>query len=121
MARVRSKYRAKPCVIDGIRFDSLIEGERYGYLKLFERAGEICDLEIKPKFSLVCPPDDQPVGSYIADFGYRRVPEPGVKGMRVVEDVKGVITPLARWKLRHFKLQYGHEVKIVRKKDVKRL
>ena len=116
-----TKYRAKPCVIDGIRFDSQLEGERYGYLKLYERAGEICELEIHPRFSLVCPPDEETVGTYVADFAYRRVPEPGVKGPRVVEDCKGIITPLARWKLKHFKLQSGHEVKIVTKKDVKRL
>lgn len=116
-----TKYRAKPCVIDGIRFASQLEGERYGYLKLFERAGEICGLECHPEFPLVCPPDDELVGNYVADFEYFLVPEPGVKGLRVTEDCKGVITPLARWKLKHFKLQYGRAVKIVTKKDVKRL
>jgi len=49
------------------------------------------------------------VGYYEADFSYRNK-----FGARVVEDVKGVVTPLAHWKLRHFKAQYGFDVQIVR-------
>jgi len=117
---VRSKYRAKRCEIDGIKFDSLLEGERYGYLKLFERAGQICDLKIHPRFVL-CALGGEKVGEYEADFSYRLIPEPGVLGPYVTEDCKGVIVPLAAWKLRHFRAQYGRAVKIVTKKDVKRL
>lgn len=36
-----SKYRNKPIWIDGIRFDSIREGNRWQELRLLERAGEI--------------------------------------------------------------------------------
>lgn len=51
------------------------------------------------------------VGWYIADFDYN---ERGTG--RVVEDFKGYTTPLARWKLRHFELQYGIKVRIIGKR-----
>lgn len=117
-----SKYRAKPIVIDGILFHSQKEGRRYQVLKLLEKAGEIEDLELQPKFPLYVPPTSGTVrgflnarmreaqtgstniriGEYRGDFAYY---DP--KGGRVVEDVKGFKTPLYRWKKRHVEAQYG--------------
>ena len=48
-----SKYKAKKCVIDGIKFDSLKEGRRYRALKLLERAGEVQNLELQPRYDLI--------------------------------------------------------------------
>jgi hypothetical protein len=80
-----SKYRAIKCVIDGIKFDSKKEGERYGKLKIMLRAGIITDLKLQPVFELSsC--------KYKADFAYYK------DGVFIVEDVKGIKTPIYRLK-----------------------
>ena len=88
----RSKYRAQPTVVDGIRFASQAEARRYGHLKMLERAGRIYDLELQPRFPLLV--NAIKVATYVADFRYRF---PGVS-VPVVEDVKGVQTPIYRLK-----------------------
>ena len=47
-----NKYRNKKVIVDGEEFDSKKEGKRYKELKLLERAGEISNLELQPKFLL---------------------------------------------------------------------
>jgi hypothetical protein len=85
-----TKYRAQPVVIDGIRFASKAEARRYGQLKLLEKAGEISGLQLQPKFPIVV--NGVKVCAYIADFAYFTATG------RVVEDVKGVQTPMFRLK-----------------------
>lgn len=108
---MRSKYGAKPTVVDGIRFASQKEAKRYRELTLLGRAGEIWDLELQPRYELLAPlPKDHPlvgkrmkcIGAYVADFAYT---DPLIG--RVVEDVKGFKTPLYRWKKKHVEAQYG--------------
>lgn len=94
------KYRNIATEIDGLRFASKKEAKRYSELKLLERAGEISHLEIQPKFKLygrngpiLVKSKGFPKGrhaTYVADFAYF-CPE---RDKRVVEDVKGVRTPL---------------------------
>lgn len=43
----QNKFRAKPTLVDGIRFDSRKEARRYQELRLLERAGEIKDLKLQ--------------------------------------------------------------------------
>lgn len=105
--RIRNKYRAKRCEIDGIKFDSQLEGRRYCELKLLEKAGCIRDLRVHPRFALKC--GEVTIGHYEADFDYQ-----DASGEYHVEDCKGFITQLSRWKIRHFELQYGRQVEIVR-------
>ena len=47
-----NKYRNKKVIVDGKEFDSKKEGDRYKKLRLLERAGEISDLELQPRFLL---------------------------------------------------------------------
>lgn len=107
------KYKAKPVTIDGIRFASGREGSRYRTLKLLERAGEISGLELQPVFVLapgVLVPGEnrkRPDMRYVADFAYT-----DQAGLRVLEDVKGVQTPVFRLKLHLLALQ-GVAVKVV--------
>lgn len=108
---MRSKYGAKPQVIDGIRFDSQKEGRRYGELRLLEKAGEIHSLVTQPRFELWahCGVVSEPpirVGEYRADFAYTTS-----QGADVVEDVKGFKTPLYRWKKKHVEAQYGIQIR----------
>lgn len=120
----RSKYHAKPTVIDGIRFASKAEARRYQELKMLEKAGEIDDLELQPSFPLhtasttgqfgeaikaAAGTRNTLVGHYRGDFRYL-----DRKRGRVVEDVKGMDTPMSRWKRKHVALQYGVVVEIVR-------
>lgn len=102
--RTWHKYHAVPITVDGIRFASTKEGTRYRELRLLARAGEIWELELQPVFPLQVPVPGgcaQWVGNYVADFSYQ------TREGRVVEDVKGVKTPLYRWKKKHVEAQYG--------------
>lgn len=121
MTRMRvkgvSKYRAKPCVIDGIRFASQKEGRRFQELKLLEKAGEIRKLELQPEFPLQVPamhlfPTMENaivlagVGVYRADFAYDLHLGGGAYA-RIIEDVKGVRTPVYRLKKKMVEKSYG--------------
>jgi len=99
---MRSKYNAKKCVIDGIKFDSLKEGRRYNQLKLMEKSGVITDLELQPKYDLIV--NGVKVGFYKADFRYK------ASGKEVVEDVKGMKTPIYNLKKKMIKAIYGFDV-----------
>jgi hypothetical protein len=81
-----SKYRSKPTVVDGVRFASKREATRYGQLKLLQKANEIRDLELQPRFPLKV--NGELVTTYVADFGYRE----SKNGNWVVEDTKGFRT-----------------------------
>jgi hypothetical protein len=104
----RSKYHAKPCWIDGIRFASHREGKRFLDLRLLVRAGEIADLELQPRYELhtLSPIGEVvTVGEIQPDFRYKRR-----DGSICVEDSKGFQTEVFRWKRRHFERQYGIEL-----------
>jgi hypothetical protein len=100
------KYRNVKCeaAVQGevVVFDSIAEKDRYLYLSLLEKAGEIAQLETQPKFELE--PGFSRNGKkhrpehYFADFSYRRGP------VLVVEDVKssGTRTDLYKSKLKRF-------------------
>lgn len=85
-----TKYGAIPTTVDGITFASKAESRRYQELKLLERAGEISRLELQPSFK--CEINGKLVCTYRADFSFF------TKTERVIEDVKGVRTPVYRLK-----------------------
>ena len=101
----RNKYNAKRTTVDGISFASKAEAKRYSELKLLEAAGEISGLECQPKFTFCV--NDKPAFFYKADFRYR-----DQSGAHVVEDVKGVRTPVYRLKKKLIELAYP-EITIV--------
>jgi Protein of unknown function (DUF1064) len=94
-----SKYRAVPTVIDGIRFASKREANRYCELKLLLRDGAITDLELQPKFPVI--KNGQHITTYVADFKYKSY------GSTVIEDVKGVRTPVYKLKKKLIEAVYG--------------
>lgn len=98
----KSKYRAKAVHIDGIRFASQKEGQRYKELKLMLSAGEIEDLKLQPRFPLRV--EGQLICVYVADFRYW---EPSTAS-DVVEDVKGYRTNEYKLKAKLFKAIYPH-------------
>lgn len=104
--RIKSnKYNAQRTVVDGRTFDSRKEANRYMELRVLERAGYISNLQPQVPFPfrvnnvLVC--------TYRADFVYER------DGQRIVEDAKGVVTPVFRIKAKLMKAIYGIDVVIV--------
>ena len=104
------KYRNTPCIIDGIRFDSKAEGRRYQELELLQRARQIRDLKRQVTFALYGK-NGAPICRYRADFMY----EEG--GKQVVEDVKGVATPVFGLKAKLFRDNYKDiELRVVRYK-----
>lgn len=85
-----SKYNSIKTEVDGFLFDSRAESYRYTELKLWEKTGEITDLELQPKFPIIV--NDKKIAVYIADFRYKHGQEV------IIEDVKGVKTPVYRLK-----------------------
>jgi predicted DNA binding CopG/RHH family protein len=81
---VRSKYGNRKVVVDGIRFDSQREADRWQELKLMQAAGEISELERQVRFPLRV--KGQEICCYIADATYRK------DGKLVVDESKGVRT-----------------------------
>ena len=117
------KYHNKKTVADGIKFDSKLEAERYGQLKILERAGVIYDLELQPEYELI--PSFRKNGKtwrrtvYKADFRYILSEDDSY----IIEDVKGstsVITGVFRLKQKLFEYKYlDYTISIVTSKDIK--
>ena len=84
------KYHAKSSTVDGHFFPSQAEADRYGELKIAEKAGLIRNLQLQVPFKLVV--NNVQVCRYIADFQYERYDHQSGLAQTVVEDVKGVRT-----------------------------
>lgn len=97
------KYHNKPIVIDGIYFPSQKQGARYQELKLMERAGVIEQLRCEVPYNLDV--NKKRVAVYRADFVYLE------NGKEIVEDVKGVRTPVYRLKAKLMHALYGIQIR----------
>ena len=100
----KNKYGAKKTVVDGIKFDSKRESERYKELKLLEKAGEISRLRLQQRFDFEV--NGVRLGFYKADFVYDE------KGRQfvTVEDVKGFKTPVYNLKKKLMKAIHGIDI-----------
>ena len=99
------KYKSKPTDIDGIKFASKMEANRYLKLRELQRENVISNLELQPSFLL----QDgftrdgkkyRPI-VYVADFRYN------IGEKVVVEDVKGFKTPEYKLKKKLLLYKYG--------------
>ena len=95
-----SKYHNVPVTIDGHRFPSQHEGDRYWQLKMLARAGEIRNLELQPVYVLQSGKKMQI--KYVADFRYIVVKT----DHQVVEDAKGTRTAVYKLKKKLLLKQY---------------
>jgi len=95
----RSKYRAIRTTVDGLTFASKAEAARYSDLKLLERSGYITGLILQPRFPLIV--EGKKICSYVADFSFK-----DREGRHVIEDVKGVQTPVYKLKSKLFHALY---------------
>lgn len=103
-----NKYRARKTVFLGISFDSKGEADRYRYLWEMSVIGEISDLQRQKEYELI-PAFSvgrkryRPI-KYIADFVYTH------KGREIVEDYKGMKTPVYLIKRKLFAWRYQKEI-----------
>lgn len=107
------KYRAVRTEIEGKTFASKAEATRYAELLMLAKAGQITGLVLQPKYALHCtdPSGKQwRIGHYIADFAYI-----DKSGCQVIEDVKGFITQMFKWKRRHVEAEYGIAITEIRR------
>lgn len=102
----KSKYGAVKTEVDGIKFDSKHEAKRYQELRLLEQAGEITNLCLQVPFELIPKSKYGMPIRYIADFTYN-----DLNGQLIVEDAKGVKTPVYRLKRRLMAELNGIEIK----------
>lgn len=108
-----NKYKNKKVQVDMYVFDSIAESRRYKELALLEKAGEIDNLQLQPKFLLQ--DSFKKNGKtyrkieYIADFMYEE------KGKVIVEDVKGMETKEFKIKRKLFEYKYPDlELKLIK-------
>ena len=109
----KNKFNAKSIVIDGHKFPSLKEAQRYKELKLLVKAGKIKNLELQPEFEII--PKQKYRGKnlreakYTADFKYYDVDS----NEWVIEEVKGMPTVDYVLRKKLFILKYGNEFKFL--------
>ena len=98
----KSKYKAQPVIREGVRFASKKEFSRYLELKLLERGGHLRNLELQPRFDITI--NGKYCGFYKADFAYF------ANKKRVIEDVKGMKTPVYNLKKKIIEAMYNVEI-----------
>jgi hypothetical protein len=108
--QTRNKFKAVATKEDGYRFLSLLELRRYRDLKLMQRAGEIQDLEVHPRYPIIWPGTDTKICVVELDFQYR-----DSRGTLRVEDTKGLDNILSKMKRKLVEAAYGFTVELVTK------
>lgn len=108
-----NKFHARKVTVNGIKFDSQKEANRYCELKLLQRAGKIMGLARQVRYLLIPAQYDddgkciEHAVNYVADFVYTE------GGKLVVEDAKGVKTPEYIIKRKLMLSVYGIRIKEV--------
>ena len=97
------KYRAIPTWVGDIRFDSKKEAARYTELLLLMKAGQIRNLELQPNLDFII--EGKKIFTYRPDFIYFE------DGKRVIEDVKGMKTPVYRLKKKLIEAQLKVQIR----------
>lgn len=110
--QTQNKHGNIKATVDGIKFDSRREANRYRELKLLVRAGEITDLQLQVRFvlapSVKIKGKTKPALRYFADFTYREK-----DGSLVVEDSKGHETKEYKIKRHLMMSEHGIEIREV--------
>jgi Protein of unknown function (DUF1064) len=116
-AVTKSKYRAKITEVDGIKFASKLEADRYKQLKLLKASGEIC-------YFLRQVPFDLPGGAvYRCDFMVvydccEYLTSTETTQQIEFEDCKGFMTPISKLKIKQVEALYPVRIKILTRKDI---
>lgn len=109
---IKRKYRNQPVVVDGLKFDSKREANRWQVLRLQERAGDITQLKRQVPFVLAASVKIEgekrarPALRTVIDFTYWR------NCAFVVEDTKVRETQVSRIKRHLMKSVHGIDVRL---------
>lgn len=107
----KNKFNVAPKekrTFQGIVFDSLGEMERYLFLVDMKRSGHIQgEIQRQVPYRLVV--NNILVCKYVADFVYT------VRGVEIVEDFKGFMTPTAALKNKLFAALFDRNITIIKK------
>lgn len=105
-----AKYRNRPCTVGAEKYRSQRERDRHQELVLLQRAGHIAGLTREVPFVLADAVTIQgrkrPALRYVADYVYCTA-----DGQQVVEDCKGMRTPVYNLKRHLMKAVHGIEIK----------
>lgn len=108
---MRSKYNNRKVRCWGETFDSMLECERYKYLKALEQQKVISNLQRQVKYVLLPSQKDSRTQktiereiTYLADFVYEK------GSQTIVEDVKGLRTDV--YKIKRKLMLYFHNIRI---------
>ena len=100
-----NKYHAKAIVVDGMRFHSIGEANRWFALRTLERNGQVKNLKRQVKFPLsIRTEHGEFKRTYVADFVYDE------HGKQIVEDWKGFAT--GDYKIKRDLMQVLHGITI---------
>ena len=102
-----NKYHNHPVTVDGIRFDSQKEADRWQELLLMQRAGEITGLVRQVRIEIIPKTKLYRAVSYVADFVYFDKKT----GKTVYEDCKGYRTKEYLLKRKILYWRHGIEIK----------
>jgi len=102
------KFHAQKVAVDGITFDSKAEAARYIELCILQNAGKIDGLSCQVAYPFVF--NGKVQFRYYADFVYFK--RERMVRLQVVEDVKGVETPIFRLKKKLIEAQYGIKISV---------
>lgn len=106
--RKKSKYNNRKTEVDGIKFASKRESDRYKELKLLESIDMISDLVLQPRFELqpAFVHDGKKVEpiAYVGDFQYTD----NESGLTILEDSKGFRTDVYRLKKKLLLYKFPH-------------
>lgn len=110
----RAKYRNKKTHIDGKKFDSKAEADRYIELKRMQEGSLIFDLKCQVPFVLEV--NGMLICRYVADFTYK-----DCDGNHIVEDVKSKPTASrSEYKIKKKLMLAIHRIQISEVMDVRR-
>lgn len=106
----RSKYRAIPEYVDGVRFASKKEAKRFRDLKLLQSRGFISGLRLQPEYTFEI--NGTKVFTYRADFAYNEKTQTPIGGVWLprVEDCKGYRTAIYKLKKRLIEAHCGIKI-----------
>ena len=90
-----------------IHFDSKRERARWQELCHYQSKGLVSNIKLQAPFPIEI--NGVKIGTYRCDFQYN-----DIDGVEIIEDVKGMMTPLSAFKIKCAEAQYGISISIVK-------
>lgn len=106
---MKHKFRNIPTEVDGLKFPSKKEANRYSELKLLQLGGKVRDLNLQVSYDLVV--SGTKVCVYRADFVYQEKCDKTGEWSEIVEDTKGFKTPEYKLKKKLMKAVYDIDIR----------